>query len=346
MNGFIRSVGAVFKNSLQVEKEHFCSELPPERAIKLFKDHVELIEVETTSYCNRTCSFCPNSFIDRRSEKTAMPEETWQAILDGLQATNYDGTFVWSRYSEPLSEQRIVDRIKQVRIAAPKSRICVNSNGDYLDSDYLDELRDAGLDRLFIDIYIPDEEEYSQEVISKYLEKFLKRVNKSYTVSKTSPEFSIKLDYSMETSAVFRNVKSITQASLSSRGGLIQIKQTETRVSPCYAPYKHLVIDWDGSVVICCQVRSDSLQHKSAKVAVVGKDGVGLVDSYLKLSGWRNSLKAFGIKDEPCKGCNVELYSSNPVTKKVSELLSDTESPLRYLFKKTFQPVLRKRVRW
>src|SRR5581483_9454318 len=31
----------------------------------LFKRNVELVEVEPHAYCNRTCSFCPNSIIDR-----------------------------------------------------------------------------------------------------------------------------------------------------------------------------------------------------------------------------------------------------------------------------------------
>ena len=62
-------------------------------------------------------------------------QPAWRAIVDGLRDVEYGNTIVWSRYSEPLSERGIVDRIREVRAAAPRSRTCVNTNGDYLDPD-------------------------------------------------------------------------------------------------------------------------------------------------------------------------------------------------------------------
>ena len=38
-------------------------------------DDFVFIEIEIFSYCNRKCWFCPNSFVDRRSENLIMPEE-------------------------------------------------------------------------------------------------------------------------------------------------------------------------------------------------------------------------------------------------------------------------------
>ena len=56
LKGFA-SFAAVAKNSLRMEPDQFRTDLSPDRALELFQRHVELIEVETTSYCNRTCSF-------------------------------------------------------------------------------------------------------------------------------------------------------------------------------------------------------------------------------------------------------------------------------------------------
>src|ERR1700724_3133180 len=122
----LRSIAAVMRNGLRIEPAHLSRSVGHGDAVSLFKRFVEQIEVETTSFCNRTCSFCPNSFIDRRSERLAMPEPTWNAIVAGLSEVEFAGTFVWSRYSEPLSERRILERVRQVRAAAPDCRIAIN----------------------------------------------------------------------------------------------------------------------------------------------------------------------------------------------------------------------------
>jgi hypothetical protein len=343
---FVNTIGAVLRNSLRMEDAHFRQDLPQGEGTRLFKSYVELVEVETTSYCNRTCSFCPNSFIDRRSEKLVMPEATWQVILSGLREVDYNGTFVWSRYSEPLSERRVLDRIREVREAAPQARICMNSNGDYLDSDYLVALEGAGLDRLWIDIYIPDEETYDLEIANKYLDKFSERVKRRCIVVGTTPELSSRVESSiMEMRAHVRNVAVMKAMDLSDRGGLIQIARETLRESPCYAPYKHLVIDWDGSVVICCQLRSDSPAHKRAVVGKIGSDGVGLVDAYVRLAEWRASLRAYGRKKGPCATCNVAEYKSTRLTRTLSQFLINTRSPLRGAVKTVLRPALRKRPR-
>ena len=174
-------------------------------AAELFREHVELIEIETTSYCNRTCSFCPNSQIDRRSEKTSMPEACWRAIVDGLRDLDYSGTLVWSRYAEATSEKRFVERIAEVRRAAPRCRIGVNSNGDYLNAAYLDALIEAGLTRMWIDLYIDDDVDYDQAAPVAH-ERFLARIKKTATVLSTYPEHYSRVQVpGLEMTTVVRN---------------------------------------------------------------------------------------------------------------------------------------------
>ncbi len=344
-NGF-HSVGAVVRNSLRMEEEHFRADLSPGDATRLFRRHVELIEVETTSYCNRTCSFCPNSFIDRLSEKFTMPEETWRAILDGLREVQYNGTFVWSRYAEALSERRVVERIREVRDAAPDCHIGMNSNGDFLDAEYLGDLEDAGLHRLWVDLYIPDDEVYDLGVAEKYHKKFIERIDRPYTVTATLPELSSTIESrKMKITAHARNVAVMKAMDLSDRGGLVQIARETIREAPCYAPYKHLVVDWDGSVVICCQLRSDSPTHQRGVVGKIGFDGIGLVDGYVRLAEWRASLRTYGRKKGPCATCNVSEYDSTPLTRALSRVLINLNSPGRKAAKTALRPILRKRRR-
>jgi hypothetical protein len=330
-----------------MEPDHFRLDLSHAEGIRLFKEHVELVEFETTSYCNRTCSFCPNSFIDRLSEKLTMPEHSWRAILDGLREVDYSSTIVWSRYSEPLSERRILQRIREVREAAPGSRICINSNGDYLDADYLRELEEAGLDRLWVDIYFPDDETYDLEAAREYHDKFLKRIKRTARLLAQVPELSHRIaSDKFEMVTHVRNVAAMKAMDLSDRGGLIQIARQTMRDAPCYAPYKHLVIDWDGSIVICCQLRSDSPAHRSGVVGKIGVDGVGLADAYVRLAGWRSQLRGYGPKTGPCATCNVSEYSSTALTQAISRILISTSSPVRSAIKTTTRPLLWRRLRY
>jgi hypothetical protein len=88
----------------------------------------------------------------------------------------------------------------------------VNSNGDFLDADYLGELEGAGLDRLWIDVYMPDEETYNLEVAKTYHDKLIKRIRRSYSVIAVSPELSTKISSErMEIAAHARNVAAMSR---------------------------------------------------------------------------------------------------------------------------------------
>ena len=116
-----------------------------------FKSQLKLIEIEVFSFCNRKCWFCPNSYIDRKSDTVLLPETAYLSILDQLSEIDYDQEITYSRYNEPLSKKEIIlKRISQAREYLPKAKLRTNTNGDYISLDYIHQLRDAGLNELFI----------------------------------------------------------------------------------------------------------------------------------------------------------------------------------------------------
>jgi MoaA/NifB/PqqE/SkfB family radical SAM enzyme len=77
--------------------------------------NVRLIEIEIHSYCNRTCWFCPNSFLDRK-HKIEMKEWVYLKILQELKDMKYKEVISFSRYNEPLSDMNLfVKRLKQAK---------------------------------------------------------------------------------------------------------------------------------------------------------------------------------------------------------------------------------------
>ena len=91
-------------------------------------DNLRLVEIELFSYCNRTCAFCTNSFIDRLSFNEVLDIQIFKKIIKELKLVDYSNYISFSRYNEPLSHRNILDeRIKYIRKELPNSKFSPTS---------------------------------------------------------------------------------------------------------------------------------------------------------------------------------------------------------------------------
>ena len=81
----------------------------------LFKRNITLVELEPHAFCNRTCSFCPNSTIDRLTVKTALDRSLYRSILNDLASIEYDQVLRFARYSEPMADEHIYEMVAMAR---------------------------------------------------------------------------------------------------------------------------------------------------------------------------------------------------------------------------------------
>ena len=166
-------VKAAFANALP--DDLLSDAITIDRAKALFSQYVDQVEIENHSFCNRVCWFCPNAFIDRRSVSHEMPEHVFETIMGGLREIDYAGALTWSRFHEALASPRIFERLGAARAALPRAGLVMISNGDYLNRKTLPRLDELGLDRLIIDLYMPDGRERDPKAISSGLRKFSRR---------------------------------------------------------------------------------------------------------------------------------------------------------------------------
>lgn len=182
------------------------------------------MEIELFSFCNRTCVFCPNSYIDRLSSNKVLDQGVFEKVIQELKEIEYSGHISLSRYCEPLAHREILDpRIAYIREHLPKVTIVANTNGDY---DY----EGVDIDELTVmdyDIKLPKEE------LGLY-----ERATKPYLVRK------------------------MRLGKLNNRGGALELRKKFERDFPCYEPKYFVGIDYNGKVVPCCNVRSDVYTHK------------------------------------------------------------------------------------
>jgi MoaA/NifB/PqqE/SkfB family radical SAM enzyme len=194
--------------------------------VSTFSDHQPMfVEVETTTYCNRRCSYCPNSIFDRglRRNEVRMPTELFRSIVEQLGALHFCNQFSPHNYGEPLADPRMPDLLRTARTAMPAARIALYTNGDYLTPDLFDEI----------------EPHVDHFVITQHGERMPPGVRALF--DRDGPELP-KVRY--KTAQQIR-------ANASNRGGLIPIEAVRRRA--CGVVMNELHINAHGQLLLCCE---------------------------------------------------------------------------------------------
>ena len=71
------------------------------------------------------------------------------------------------------------------------------------------------------------------------------------------------------------------------------------------APIRHVVIDYNGKGMMCCQTRSDAPEHRQAIVGDLAEPDYGLFHLYRDLGVVRRALLSPGEKTGVCLTCDV-----------------------------------------
>ena len=229
----------------------------------ILKRYLQMVEVEVASFCNRTCWFCPNSHIDRKSTSIELPESTFLKILDNLAEIEYDQNFNFHRFNEPLANRELIlKRIAQARQKLPKARFTIFTNGDYAQREYFEALRDAGVNHILMSYYYGKEKCFDKEqTILPAMKKMSQKLSLPYEVMEDSvQEYRVRfeipglnIDYRVWN----------PDTSGQSRGGSLESMKRARRVdSGCFQPAISLYVDYNGLVMPCCHTRSDERAHE------------------------------------------------------------------------------------
>jgi hypothetical protein len=99
---------------------------------------LEILQVETTNYCNARCIFCAYDQIEVHG---TMSQELYAKII--REAATLDPppkTFIPMLTGEPFLDPQLVDRIKQARAALPDTEIHLYTNGSRLTEQLIESL--------------------------------------------------------------------------------------------------------------------------------------------------------------------------------------------------------------
>jgi MoaA/NifB/PqqE/SkfB family radical SAM enzyme len=227
----------------------------------LFIENMERVEIETHSYCNRRCSYCPNVIGDRIGPNQHLAPDLWEMILSNLEEIGYAKFLALNYYNEPLADRAILDRIREARARLPKARIMIYTNGDYLEPKFIDELAEAGLSYLHVSIHLKRGDVYSDLYVLNRINEISVRMGIPARITQLkSREFVIATAAHPTLEIEVRALNFESRGT--DRGGLIEdIKTASHRTAACVFPFQHFVVSYTGDVVPCCHIRADRPEH-------------------------------------------------------------------------------------
>lgn len=266
------------------------------------KDNINMLEIETFSYCNRKCWFCPNSIFDRHSKIDYMPEEIYLKILNDAKEFNHINFITYSRYNEPTADKIILKRIKQAREVFPNILLTFNTNGDYITNEYLDLFADAGLNHMQIMCYLEQNDTFDIEnIIKPKMMKLINKLNLKYSETNNNDRiYELKLEHSkIDLRYQCRNFFSYGM----NRAESIDTIEPYHRIEPCMDPATNIHIDYNGNVMLCCNTRSDIEKHKKFIMGNVANNTLKEIRNSKKFTNLMKILSKTGEKPVPCNTC-------------------------------------------
>jgi hypothetical protein len=307
MFGDLKSLGLIWRS------QNYIPQLKQNH--KLLGKVLRFVEIETHNYCNRTCSFCPNSYIDRRSSREYFPPHSYIKILKELADIKFSGTISYNRYMEPLADEVIFDRVREAHEWVPKARLIINTNGDFFNQSVLNRLERAGLNELNIARYIDTPQVWTNELAIKRCEDFAKKHGLDVTRTLSKPDHVFyKVHHSKMTFSLYSFNYVTTKYN---RAGSLAADPF-VRKSPCVYPFAGLYFDSNGECLPCCNMRSDVAGHKPFIYGNIETHSLLELFQSRVARSLRQDLAGFSeVEPDPCQGCAHRIVKSNTATKAI-----------------------------
>jgi hypothetical protein len=292
-------------------REMYAALTDPTRQRALFKDCVTRIEVETHSYCNRRCDYCPNVVGDRLGPNVRIQPAIWQKLLANLAEVDFAGVMVLNSYNEPLYDRDILLRLTEARAALPRANLSIYTNGDYLSPGFVDELAAAGLNYLHVSIHLKRGDVFTDLYVMNRIAEVAHRMNRQARFQRIVPNDVIIAEFDHPGMKIETRAINFAKHG-NDRGGLLpDLSPDKPRTDPCTFVFLHFHMGYTGNVVPCCHIRSDRPEHAKHVVGNLGQ-AESIFDIFFgaKAAGWRRGLIHDREKTGPCATCTAPVMIS------------------------------------
>lgn len=259
---------------------------------------IVVVDVNTTDVCNRTCVFCPRHKPEIYPNRILhMTPEGANIIASKLKTeADFNGTVAISGFSENLLNPHIVEVIAAFRKHLPDAFIECNTNGDPLSSERFDQLIEAGLDCLNINLY---DGPHQVEIFDTML-KGKDTSHYKYRVHWEEEDYGI----------IFNNRSGMIEWIGNDQDDLDKVKH-----KPCYYTFYKLFVDWNGDILFCANDWG-----RTNTIGNLLQQSLEEIWLSTKMKKFRDKLSKGNRDFNPCNKCNVQ---GDLVGKKSHDILRD-----------------------
>ena len=273
---------------------------------------LEVLQVETTNYCNARCIFC---VYDQIKKHGTMPDKLYTKILrDATHLNPPPKTFIPMLTGEPFLDPQIVERIEEAREALPETEIHLYSNGSKLTEEIIRRLAEVPNFHLNISANGASVETRKRltglgdyEHVARMID-YMDSLRISHSVSLVQHPSITKEE---EKAFNRRWGKATSKASCRTPyvfqhlnfAGLTH-KKVKTNFTYCPHATSHMTVLWDGRVNLCCmdplgrKIFGDLNQQTVAEV--------WLCEERQRYAAMHKEGR--GTECEVCRDCNILCF--------------------------------------
>lgn len=272
----------------------------------LFKKYVAVVNIETASYCNRKCAYCPVTSLKNKT-KEYIDDALFFKIVSELEGIEFSGIVTLNLFNEPLSDfENYLERLAFLRTRLPSVYIRSNSNGDYLNQKKLQRLIDAGLNELLVTYHLKKGDAYSDDEQLGRINKHIDKLNLNGTVKQVGFDRgrNITFEGQIDNFRILLVSNNWSQYGVD-RAGTVPALSVPGRSSPCLVPFREITIDYEGRMLWCWNIFRES-DHSFSDLAETSILATYFGERAVKL---RRHLFDYSEKMDVCNACTVSSFS-------------------------------------
>jgi hypothetical protein len=302
-----------------------------------FKQAVSKIEIETSSQCNRRCSYCPNSrpeLAHRRETNRFLDQAVFSRLLGDLKEIGYDRKISLVGMNEFFMHEENFAYLELAKEMLPKAFIQAYSNGDYITREYIERAERTGLDLLVVSFHPQAGRPYNTDDILDRAAKFSNRTGLALTLTGYARGERLHLQAQLGRLQVQAGLVNWASAGHNWAGAVSSGKAGAADGIPCQSPVNMLCLTHQGDFTLCCVVPRERTGENLASHAVLGNiaDFPSVFHAYANdaMLYWRQ--RAFSTRHLPalCQNCGGRNQQGNILNKTLAahvETLHDFIKP-------------------